>query len=107
MRPRSQTDVGGETGPSIVPPPGGATRTAVAVGWHWPVCWSPVPGTSGEKRASYATEPPGTSSFVTALLPGSGWTSVGSTLPSFARSTSFGHPANVQVDDEVFASASV
>src|SRR5581483_243454 len=58
--PRSHTEVGGEIATSSGAPPK-PTRSFDATGSQGPLVWSPVPATSGEKRASALAEPPGAS----------------------------------------------
>src|SRR5207249_3761291 len=83
--PCSQTGVGGATGTIRLPPPGGGTtrmRWAVRSHW-WAKTGSPVPGTSGEKRASAEEYLPGATTTRTAVVvPGlAGVTCVGSPRP--------------------------
>jgi len=69
--PCSQTGVGGLTGTSSEPGPLGETRIRAALGSHGPVCCSPTPGTSGEKRACAYAESPGASTiFAASASPG-------------------------------------
>src|SRR5581483_2333081 len=101
--PCSHTDVGGETGTSSGAPPN-ATRSFEACGWHGPVVASPVPFTSGEKRASAEAESPGCRTMRAAVaVPGcSATTCVGRSAPFPPTSCTFGSPETKHATGEVF-----
>src|SRR5439155_13942967 len=106
--PCSQTDVGGLIGAATVSPPGAATRRTNAFGSHEPICCSPVPGTSGENRASAFAAWPLWSTICAAVA----WpacaaeTCVGRGEPFLSRSVTAGRPETAHGEVEVFVSRS-
>ena len=92
--------MGGDTGATSVPPPGGGvTRTFAAVGSHcFLLTGSPGPGTSGENRANACARSPGLRTIRTAVSwPGCSATAfVGRAFPVVPMSCSFASPDTKQ-----------
>ena len=106
MPPCSQTGVAGRIGARSVPPPFGRTSSQYATGsQRVPLTGSPVPGTSGEKRAVAVAVFPGASVTSTAVsAPGcAGNGCVGSFVPRRSRSVMPGMPVTVQAAADLFS----